>query len=75
MQLQRLPNTQAPSSCIEMLAASLSLAIGAAATSRPAIICIFFGFNTFVADVRLCGGCFYLELQVVEIVGEPHAGV
>jgi hypothetical protein len=34
----------------------------------------FFGFNTFVADVRLCGGCFYFELQVVEIVGEPQFG-
>ena len=34
----------------------------------------FFGFNTFVADVRLCGGCFYLELQVVEIVSVPQFG-
>ncbi len=34
----------------------------------------FFGFNTFVADVRLCGGCFYLELQAVEIVGLPQFG-
>jgi hypothetical protein len=34
----------------------------------------FFCFNTFVADVRLCGGCFYLELQVVEIVGNPQFG-
>jgi hypothetical protein len=34
----------------------------------------FFGFNTFVADVRLCGGCFYLELRVVEIVGVPQFG-
>ena len=32
------------------------------------------GFNTFVADVRLCGGCFYLELQVVAIVGVPQFG-
>ncbi len=32
------------------------------------------GFNTFVADVRLCGGGFYLELQVVAIVGEPQFG-
>jgi hypothetical protein len=34
----------------------------------------FFGFNTFVADVRLCGGCFYLELQVVAIVSVPQFG-
>ncbi len=27
----------------------------------------FQDFNTFVADVRLCGGCFYFELQVVQL--------
>jgi len=32
------------------------------------------GFNTFVADVRLCGGCFYLELQVVYIDSAPQFG-
>jgi len=32
-------------------------------------------FNTFVADIRLHGGCFYLELQVVTIVGVPQFGV
>ena len=35
----------------------------------------FFKFNTFVADIRLHGGCFYLELQVVTIVGVPQFGV
>jgi hypothetical protein len=29
----------------------------------------FHGFNTFVADVKLCGGCFYWEVKVLEIVG------
>ena len=24
-------------------------------------------FNTFVAGIRLCGGCFYWELEVVDI--------
>jgi len=31
-------------------------------------------FNTFVADVRLHGGCFYFELQVVEIYGPQQFG-
>ena len=34
----------------------------------------FRGFNTFVADVRLCFGCFYFELQVFDIVGVPQFG-
>ena len=34
----------------------------------------FAGFNTFVADVRLLGGCFYFELQVVEINREAQFG-
>ncbi len=33
----------------------------------------FVGFNTFVADVRLLGGCFYFELQVIDITGEAQA--
>jgi len=32
------------------------------------------GFNTFVADVRLCGGCFYFELQGIEIIGFVQFG-
>jgi hypothetical protein len=28
----------------------------------------FRDFNTFVADVKLCGGCFYFEILLVEIV-------
>jgi ankyrin repeat protein len=32
------------------------------------------GFNTFVADVRLCGGCFYFELQVIELIGVVQFG-
>ena len=32
------------------------------------------GFNTFVADVRLCGGCFYFELEVIELVGVVQFG-
>ncbi len=27
----------------------------------------FHGFNTFVADVRLCFGCFYFEVQVFDV--------
>jgi hypothetical protein len=27
----------------------------------------FEDFNTFVADVRLCGGCFFFELHVIEL--------
>jgi hypothetical protein len=30
----------------------------------------FRDFNTFVADVKLCGGSFYFELQVIEIQGQ-----
>jgi hypothetical protein len=26
------------------------------------------GFNTFVADVRPCGGCFYFKLEVIELI-------
>jgi hypothetical protein len=32
------------------------------------------GFNTFVADVRLCGGCFYFELEVIELIGVMQFG-
>ena len=35
----------------------------------------FRNFNTFTADVRLCGGCFYWEVEVVDIVGEVQFGV
>jgi hypothetical protein len=34
-----------------------------------------FSFNTFVADVRLRGGCFYWELEVVEVDGVVQMGV
>ncbi len=34
----------------------------------------FQGFNTFVADVKLCCGCFYFELQVFDIVRVPQFG-
>ena len=34
----------------------------------------FLKFNTFVADIRLHGGCFYLELQVLTL-GVPQFGV
>ena len=34
----------------------------------------FYKFNTFVADVRLHGGCFYFELQVVKILSVPQFG-
>lgn len=32
----------------------------------------FYKFNTFVANVRLQGGCFYFELQVVAILSPPQ---
>ena len=32
------------------------------------------GFNTFVADVKLCGGCFYFELEVMELIGVMQFG-
>jgi hypothetical protein len=32
------------------------------------------GFNTFVADVRLCGSCFYFELHVIELIGVVQFG-
>jgi hypothetical protein len=32
-------------------------------------------FDTFVADVRLRGGCFYLELGVIELVGVVQFGL
>ena len=35
----------------------------------------FRNFNTFTADVRLCGGCFYWEVEVVDIVGVVQFGV
>jgi ankyrin repeat protein len=35
----------------------------------------FLGFNTFVADVKLCGRCFYFETHVVDIVGVVQFGV
>ena len=35
----------------------------------------FRNFNTFAADVRLCGGCFYWEVEVVDIVGAVQFGV
>ncbi len=35
----------------------------------------FRGFNTFAADVRLCGSCFYWEVEVVDIVGVVQFGV
>jgi hypothetical protein len=35
----------------------------------------FRSFNTFTADVRLCGGCFYWEVEVVDIVGVVQFGV
>jgi hypothetical protein len=35
----------------------------------------FHKFNTFVADIRLHGGCFYLEIQVVTIANVPQFGV
>ncbi len=35
----------------------------------------FRNFNTFTADVRLCGGCFYWEVEVVDIVGVVQIGV
>jgi hypothetical protein len=35
----------------------------------------FHKFNTFVADIRLHGGCFYLEFHVVITVGVPQFGV
>ena len=31
-------------------------------------------FNTFAADAMLCGGCFYFELQVVQVVGVMQFG-
>ena len=31
-------------------------------------------FNTFVADVKLCGGCFYFELEVMELIGVMQFG-
>ncbi len=34
----------------------------------------FARFNTFVADVRLLGGCFYFELQVIDIDGPVQCG-
>jgi ankyrin repeat protein len=35
----------------------------------------FRSFNTFVADIKLCGHCFYFELEVVDIVGVSQLGV
>ena len=35
----------------------------------------FRSFNTFAADVRLCGSCFYWEVEVVDIVGAVQFGV
>ena len=35
----------------------------------------FLDSNTFTADVRLCGGCFYWEVEVVDIVGVVQFGV
>ena len=34
----------------------------------------FDGFNTFVADVKLCGGCFYFEVGVVDMRGSCQFG-
>jgi hypothetical protein len=34
----------------------------------------FDGFNTFVADVKLCGGCFYFEVGVVDMGGSCQFG-
>jgi hypothetical protein len=34
----------------------------------------FSNFNTFAADVMLCGGCFYFELQVVDVGFYPQFG-
>jgi ankyrin repeat protein len=34
----------------------------------------FSNFNTFAADVMLLGGCFYFELQVVEVIGIMQFG-
>jgi len=35
----------------------------------------FFKFNTFLADVKLCGGCFYFELEVVQVASAVQFGV
>jgi hypothetical protein len=35
----------------------------------------FHNFNTFVADIRLHGGCFYFEIQVVLFVDDIQFGV
>jgi hypothetical protein len=34
----------------------------------------FQAFNTFAADIMLCSGCFYFELQVVQVVGVMQFG-
>ena len=35
----------------------------------------FFKFNTFLADVKLCGGCFYFEVEVVQVASAVQFGV
>ena len=49
-----------------------SIATEAAAASRPTAAA---GLqHTFLADFRLCGGCFYFELQVIERIGDLQFG-
>ena len=53
-------------------AALWSIATEAAAASRPTAAA---GLqHTFLADVRLCGGCVYFELQVIERIGDLQFG-